>query len=127
SEIKQLQLDGYRLLSTIRVNGDGPGIDAGRKISIGVDLYPHGLILIRGYTEWKSAKTCARILRNELYRLPSGRIFWSGRRTDLVQPLGMRRDFNVHVIDGEDLNRTTGVVCRICTGWGVGYLRFAVC
>src|SRR5215510_10747029 len=70
-EIKQLQLDGYSLLPTIRVYCDGPGIDACGKISIGVDLDPSGLILIRFDAQWKSAKTSTCIFRNELHWLPS--------------------------------------------------------
>src|SRR3954453_12020128 len=99
-EIKQLELDRYRLLPAVSVYRDGSGVNAGRKISIGVDLDPYGLILIAGDTEWKAATAGTRVLRNELLGLHSGRVGGRRRRTNLVNPIGVRRYLDVHVVDG---------------------------
>src|SRR5690349_13435680 len=78
-EIKQLELDRYRLLPTISVYRDGSRINTGRKISIRVDLDPHGLILIAGNTKREATETSTRVFRNQLDRLPSRRVLWRGR------------------------------------------------
>src|SRR5258708_896343 len=88
-------------------------IDTGRKSLVGVDLDPNPLVLRWRDLKWKAASASRCILGNQLHWLPTCGVLRFSWRAGFKDPVGVRRYCHVHVINGEELDRSTDIVCRI--------------
>src|SRR5258705_2705086 len=88
-------------------------IDTGRKSLVGVGLDPSPLVLRWRYLKWKAATVSRCILGHQLHWLPTCGVLWFSRRAGFKDPVGVRRYCHVHVINGEELDRSADIVCRI--------------
>jgi len=86
---------------TIGGNGDLSLINAGRKISVGVDLDPERLIRDPAALSGKPPRPAFAFSGNQLHGLPPKWISRGRGRTWLKNPVGMRCRFNIHVVDRE--------------------------
>ena len=50
---------------------------------------------------------------------PAGGIFWSCRRARQVDPFGVRRDLNLHVVHRKNFDGAGDVICRIKCRWRI--------
>ena len=85
---KHLERDRQFRRQVVGGDCDGAVVDSRRQVARGVDLDPDGLILAGRNRERKSASTGARVLRNQLHRLPSGGLRRSAGSPRSIDPAG---------------------------------------
>jgi hypothetical protein len=119
-EVEDLKLDGNAQGLPVRGHGGGAFVETAGQVARGVDLDPDRLVALGVDAEGQAAPSRARILGDELDRLPTRRVARRGRTARLPSPIRVGRLRHVQVVDGEDLEGTPDGLRRIGAGGGVG-------
>ncbi len=101
-------------------DGERPLVDAGRPVAAHVDLDPQRLPEPGPDREREAAAAGPRVLGHELHGLPARRVARRGRASRLPGPVGVALRGDVHVVDGEELDRPSGGEARVARRRRVG-------
>jgi hypothetical protein len=113
AEIQHLELDRQHAARVVGLDRDLAAVDARLARAIDVDLDPDGLVLVRAYRHRQPAAPAPGVFGHQLHRLPARRIGRRRRGIPVVHPRRMRRRRDLHVVDGEDLDRPVDELARI--------------
>ena len=119
-EIEDLELDWHGTPQLVRADLDLTAVETGKARAVDVDLDPYRLVLVGLDRDRQSSAAGSRVFGHELHRLPARRVSGCSRRALFVHPRRVRGHRHVHVVNGEDLDRSIDVVRGIVSGRPVG-------